>query len=781
MLLSAGGCALERLHEALGLLQLFSFTGLALAAVYLWRRGGGRSAACLAGAFGVLALAAVAGRLLPVRSDDPVVLGARKLLVVLILLFPYLLHQFTSSLSLSNRWLLQAARWLTGAVVAATLLLPRFPEPGDPRPPVFYVYLALILVLWVFLSAAVARALWRAGMDQPTVVRRRMRTMALGALALAAAVATSGLAPSEGDIGVTEVVVQLLALGSGPLFLLGFATPRLLRAVWRREDESMLREAEIDLMRVGTAADIAEVLLPAAARLVGGRAAVLVDTEGRIVGAHGMGTEEAEEVASRQAGTVDGEAHAGSEPTLAIRLQSGTLVVERTAFSPFFGTDELELLGRVGALVDVALERARADWQIHELNQELHGQVRELEAANKDLARAQAEAQQANEAKSEFLSRMSHELRTPLNAILGFGQLLDMDLGAPRARDSVGQILKAGKHLLGLINEVLDLAGIESGKLTMSMEEVAVGEVVVEVLDLMAPMAATSGVTLEGIPSSHAHCTVLADRQRLKQVLLNLVSNAVKYNRPGGTVRLSASYAEAILRLDVIDTGPGISPENLERLFAPFQCIGAEQTEIEGSGLGLALSKRLVEVMGGTMGVESRLGEGTTFWFTLTPVEARRISLDGAEERQSVRLDEGEPSASPAGAEGKAGGIKLLYIEDNNSNLKLIEELFHRRPEVELLTAMQGGLALDIARHHRPHLILLDLHLPDMHGADVLHALRSDPSTQAIPVVILSADATPGQMQRLLDAGANSYLTKPIDLQRVLELVDAMVTPQSSR
>jgi signal transduction histidine kinase/ActR/RegA family two-component response regulator len=399
----------------------------------------------------------------------------------------------------------------------------------------------------------------------------------------------------------------------------------------------------------------------------------------------------------------------------------------------------------------------------------------QLQAANRELSDAKSHAEQANRAKSEFLSRMSHELRTPLNAILGFGQLLEMDARDAKQLDAVGYVLKAGQHLLTLVNEVLDLARIEAGKFALSMEGVALAEVIAEVLDLVGPMAVTNGVTVDGSRLLHASRVVVADRQGLKQVLLNLVSNGIKYNRPSGMVRLLATPAgTAKLRLEVVDTGRGISPEGLECLFTPFERVGAEQSKIEGTGLGLALSKRLVEAMGGTIGVSSRVGEGSTFWIELPAVE-ERINLGGGDE--VARLDGG---AHPLGAAADDGGDPassrgtrtLLYIEDNPSNLQLVEQLLVRRPHIELVTAMQGGLGIELARHHGPELILLDLHLPDMHGADVLARLRGHPATAAIPVVILSADATPGEVDRLLAAGASDYMTKPLDLQLVLDLLD---------
>jgi signal transduction histidine kinase/CheY-like chemotaxis protein len=373
--------------------------------------------------------------------------------------------------------------------------------------------------------------------------------------------------------------------------------------------------------------------------------------------------------------------------------------------------------------------------------------------------RAEEAAAAANRAKSDFLSRMSHELRTPLNGIIGFAQVLDMELHPPEQRESVDHILKGGRHLLSLINEVLDIARIESGKVTISLEPVLVSDVVRAALDMIRPQAIPRRVQV--IETMSAHEYVTADRQRLQQVVLNLLSNAVKYNREGGVVRVACEGGVAgRLRLIVADTGPGIAAEMMSRLFTPFDRLGAEQTTIEGTGLGLALSHHLVAAMGGTLSATSTVGQGTTF-----TVELRRAEVLPVESGSPGRVD--AHVADPAGTRGT-----VLYIEDNVANLRLLERIMTRRPGVKLLSAMQGTRGIELARDHRPDLILLDLHLPDLPGSDVLARLAADPRTEAIPVVILSADATPGQIRRLLEQGAREYLTKPLDVKQMLALVD---------
>jgi signal transduction histidine kinase/CheY-like chemotaxis protein len=384
-----------------------------------------------------------------------------------------------------------------------------------------------------------------------------------------------------------------------------------------------------------------------------------------------------------------------------------------------------------------------------------------------ELETARLAANAANHSKTVFLSRMSHELRTPLNAVLGFAQLLELDDLDVEQQEAVNQILKGGTHLLGLINEVLDISHIESGDLTLSPESVLVGEVLGEALDLVRPLAMHRSIHLVG--DGHSTCAeyVFADRQRLKQILLNLLSNAVKYNREGGTVVLTCEQSSPTrLRLKVSDTGLGIRSDQLDLLFVPFERLGAERTQVEGTGIGLALSRRLAEAMGGTLDVETAFGEGSTFWVELPLVE-------GPVERYE-RLT-GDRSATTSVSPPPTSRHAVVYIEDNLANLKLVQRIVASRSDVEIIPAMQGRLALDLAREHQPILILLDLHLPDIPGDQVLQRLRDDPATAAIPVVIVSADATPGQTQRLLAAGASAYLSKPFNVGELLRIVDDLL------
>ncbi len=387
-----------------------------------------------------------------------------------------------------------------------------------------------------------------------------------------------------------------------------------------------------------------------------------------------------------------------------------------------------------------------------------------IEAALRD---AKKEADRANRAKSEFLSRMSHELRTPLNAILGFGQLLERQNPTAQQLNRVEHIMSAGRHLLNLINEVLDISRIEAGHLQLSLEAVSVSEVLNEALALMRPLAADRTMDLVVAEPVADSLHVLADRQRFKQVLLNLLTNAIKYTRVGGRVAVSLESTSIRTRLVITDTGAGIAPEKLTRLFTPFDRLGAEQSEVEGTGLGLALCQRLMHAMGGDIGVKSRVGKGSAFW----------IELPAADSPLNALSQEGAGAGEHVSA--TAGG-KILYIEDNLSNLTLVEQMLADESNIELLSAMQGRLGLQLARKHLPDLVLLDLHLPDLPGAEILSRLRADELTRDIPVVVISADATASQIRRLLAAGAQSYLTKPLNVREFLRVIDQTLRNRDS-
>jgi CheY-like chemotaxis protein len=349
--------------------------------------------------------------------------------------------------------------------------------------------------------------------------------------------------------------------------------------------------------------------------------------------------------------------------------------------------------------------------------------------------------------------------------VLGFGQLLEQDHLNPDQRESVSYILTAGRHLLGLIDEVLDISRIEAGTLSLSLEPVRADQLVDEVLDLVWPLAEARGIRLVHEPPPTEGLYLLADMQRFKQILLNLLSNAVKYNVERGLVTVTtAATTTGTVRITVTDTGPGIRPEQRALLFTPFQRLGAEQGPVEGTGIGLVLSRSLAEAMGGSLDVDTT-GPGSRFWVEL-PAATGPVELSHREREHAAR---GLPAAPP--------GTRafVLCIEDNPSNARLMERVLETRPGLELMVAGQGRLGVELAREHLPRLVLLDLHLPDIDGEEVLRRLRRDPATADIPVVIVSADGTHGHESRLLAGGAAAFLTKPYDVARLLALIDEAV------
>jgi signal transduction histidine kinase/ActR/RegA family two-component response regulator len=423
-----------------------------------------------------------------------------------------------------------------------------------------------------------------------------------------------------------------------------------------------------------------------------------------------------------------------------------------------------------------ALERALAQQEVMRLNEGLERRVQErtmqLELANSELELAIEEARNANQAKSAFLSSMSHELRTPLNAILGFAQILAADnlpTTPEQKKEFAGHILKSGRHLLTLINEILDLAKVEAGALTLSMEPVSLADILAECRTMIEPLAAARGIRVQFLGDAVAQ--VAADRTRLKQVLLNLLSNAVKYNREGGTVTVTCTACGPDrLRLSVQDTGMGLRPDQVAALFQPFNRLGQENGAQEGTGIGLVFTRRLVELMKGEIGVTSSPGVGTTFWIELS------VSAPLTQLAAPALADPGHAAAVPGGAEPRT----ILYIEDNPANLRLVQEIVAFRPGLRLLTARDGHAGLALAQMERPAIILMDLNLPGMNGFEVLAQLRRDPHTAHIPVLALTANAMPHDVERGMSAGFARYLTKPIDIEQFNEAIDGVLAQRAA-
>jgi signal transduction histidine kinase/ActR/RegA family two-component response regulator len=408
--------------------------------------------------------------------------------------------------------------------------------------------------------------------------------------------------------------------------------------------------------------------------------------------------------------------------------------------------------------------RKHAEHEREELNLRLRENAAELESAR-------AAAEKSNLAKSQFLSSMSHELRTPLNAVLGYAQLMASDSSppTPSQQRSLDQILKGGWFLLRLINEILDLSMIESGRMAMSQEAMALADVIKDCQAMIGPQAQARGITLN-FPPLNQPFYVHADLTRVKQAVVNLLSNAIKYNRTGGSVTVEcAMQGTKRVRLSVRDTGRGLSEEQLAQLFQPFNRLGQENGGEEGTGIGLVVTKQLVELMGGVVGVESEVGVGTLFWIELAATTEPELLFD------DHRMGTGPTQGSPA--QTAAPVRTVLYVEDNQANLMLVEQLIARRTDLSMLSAIDGPKGIALARVHRPDLILMDINLPGLNGTEVLALLRDDPLTADIPVIALSANALPRDVRKGLDAGFLRYLTKPINVIEFMAALDLALAP----
>ena len=390
-----------------------------------------------------------------------------------------------------------------------------------------------------------------------------------------------------------------------------------------------------------------------------------------------------------------------------------------------------------------------------------------LASRTRELVTARDEAVRASQAKNAFLSSTSHELRTPLNAVLGFTQLLQLSDLSAEDRDAVERILAAGRHLLALINELIDIARIESGEFSLSVEPVALQPIIEETCQLMAPLAAGRSITISQ-PSLSPALAVKADRQRLSQILVNLLSNAVKYNRAGGTVTITCqATGPGQASVTVADTGPGIPAVDLARVFAPFERLGAERTAIEGTGIGLPLARAFAEAMGGHLTAASVPGEGTTFTVTLPRAADMVPAADDDTASASVPVPR-TGTDDPAETD-----LRILYIEDNPANIEVVSRFMRTRPGVWLQSVTSGQAGLTLAAQDPPDLILLDLHLPGLHGHEVLRRLKEKPATAGIPVAILSAEAAPTVIRHMRASGVIAYLTKPLDLAELGQLIDS--------
>ena len=579
----------DQLNSALHLLQVLVFGTLGAVALVQWRRRGGPAAGWLAATFGSLAVVVLLGEALPEEPEGLLAVALSKVLVAVVVLFPYLLYQFARTFFDAIPWFYRLATALTGLAVAGALII-EIPAEDEPRSIAFRLFIYLVLIQWTLILIRVATGLWRAGEGQPTVARRRLRVMALGSLALVLALVISGLAEPSEDSSATQIVTELFAIVSGPLFLLGFAPPGFVRIAWRHREQAALREAEIRLLRAETEEDIAAGLLPHVTHLVAGDGSALIRRDGTILGVHGLDEESAVELVKDVEGR--GASHS-SYPAVSVPLESGTLAVRTSRYTPFFGDEELGIMGGLAVVADLALARAEL-----------------LERER----RTAAELQAANEAMRDFVAIASHDLRTPITVIQGFCIALEQQwagIGDEERSEYLTIMRRQSELLTRLVDDLLMVSRIDAKALDTHKENLEVRQAIELALEGME-----AEIEIEADPG----LTVYADPHHINRILRNYVGNAISHGEP--PVRIEAVHKSGWVELRVRDYGQGVAGEFVTRLFEKFARAGTLSTDGKhGTGLGLSIVRGLAEANGGEAWYEPNQPRGSCFGIRLPQID----------------------------------------------------------------------------------------------------------------------------------------------------------------
>jgi signal transduction histidine kinase/ActR/RegA family two-component response regulator len=730
------------LAESLGYAVSVGFVLLAIRALADLRVRRERRDAYLACAIGGLAVLALASQL--ELAYPPIARTAGALALVSLMASAYALLLFRGTFIPLSRGAKIAA---AVAVAAATLVGTVGPPLAGSNQSVQLVTALAPIMVWFICAAEPTVRFWLAARRRPAVQRSRLRALSVGygSIVLILLLSLTGGAGTGSESGLQIVALMwTIALGVLPFLYMAFWPPRWLRGRWRQAEEASFRGALQGLLLAETQERAAAAVVEWGMRLLGADAGALLVDGGPIASA-GLRPAEVDQLAADLASHPLAAATAlelrGERLFLKLLGLSGAgsavLVLLQGDFTPIFGADEMDSLRQFGVPAAVALERLKL--------------ISDLTLANS--------------AKREFLSRMSHELRTPLNSVLGFSQLLASEVTDPKHSRQVGHINQAGMHLLALINDILDLSRIEAGQLSVSLERVSVASSIQQAVDLIGPLADKRGIVVE-VHETGAEQFVLADAGRLAQVLINLLSNAVKYNRESGRIRLfSESTSVGRVRVHVADTGIGIDLGDQDLVFEPFVRVNAGRSAIEGTGIGLSVSKALAELMNGNLGFTSRPDEGSDFW----------IELPEAESPSLASSHPAKPPVQRAMTVSKHGTL-VLYIEDNRANAELVSVIVDRLDGVRLQVAATGEAGLRLARSERPDIVFLDRHLPDISGAEVLRRLRLDLATRRTPVVMISADVAPAVEDGSFP-GPQAFLTKPLDVTSIVSAIDQAMRP----